>query len=445
MVGALLLVALGIRIARVESTSYRPANDAKFYLTLASQVAHKGDYANTGVSAGGAHGPTAYFPPAFPYLLAAVDLIDGHRVPAGAAIEPARIAQAVLGTATAALVGLVAFEVFGAAVALAALAIAALYPALVELSATVYAENLLVPLILAAIWATLRARRSARPHRWVAAAGVLTGLATLTHQNGIVVVFTLLPAVWSIRRGPVLLVAAAIVTLAPWTIRNAIVMHSFIPVSDETGLTLSGTYNPTSANDRQIPYRWRDIASIPSEADLFRKAHTLTEPQLDSKLRSRALHYIGHHPVAPLAAAYHNTRRLLELESSLAWRASTYNIGIARSAARVGVLGFWIVALVAAFGAVTAAARRAPRWLWATPVLLYLSVVFVNAETPRFRAPIDPFLIMLAACAVAAAVARARAWLTARSDRGAPVGRDELRTPAAGGLSQLVEVVQSGT
>jgi 4-amino-4-deoxy-L-arabinose transferase-like glycosyltransferase len=445
LVAALLLVALGIRIARVEGSSYRPAGDARFYLTLASQIAHKGDYANTGVSAGGADGPTAYFPPAFPYFLAAVDLIDGHRVPAGPAIEPARIAQAVLGTATVALVGLVAYEVFGAAVALAALAITAVYPALVELSATVYAENLLVPLLLAAIWAGLRARRSEHGLRWVATAGVLTGLATLTHQNGIVVALALLPAIWSIRRGPVLLVAMAIVTIAPWTVRNAIVMHSFVPVSDETGLTLSGTYNPTSAHDPQIPYRWRDIASIPSEADLFRKAHTLTETQLDSKLRSRALHYIAHHPAAPLAAAYHNTRRLLELESSLAWRASTYNIGITRSAARVGVLGFWIVALLAAFGAFTAAARRAPRWLWVTPLLLYLSVVFVNAETPRFRAPIDPFLIMLAACTLMAAVSRARAWLTARSDRGAPVGRDELRAPAPGSLSQLVEVIQGGT
>jgi 4-amino-4-deoxy-L-arabinose transferase-like glycosyltransferase len=444
VVAALLLVALGIRIARVESASYRPANDAHFYLTLASQVAHSGDYANTGVSAGGAHGPTAYFPPAFPYFLAAVDLISGHRVPGGPAIEPARIAQAVLGTGTVALVGLVAFEIFGAAVALVALAITAVYPALVELSATIYAENLLIPLILAAIWAALRARRSDTPYRWVAAAGVLTGLATLTHQNGVVVVFALLPAIWSIRRGPLLLVALAVVTIAPWTIRNAIVMHSFIPVSDETGLTLSGTYNATSADDPQIPYRWRDISSIPSEADLLRTAHTLTEPQLDSKLRSRALHYIGHHPAAPLAAAYHNTRRLLELESSLAWRASTYNIGVARSAARVGVLGFWIVALLAVLGAFTAAARRAPRWLWVTPALLYLSVVFVNAETPRFRAPIDPFLILLAACALVTAFARARAPLAARSDRRAPVGRDELRTPAARSLSQLVEVIQGG-
>jgi len=37
--------------------------------------------------------------------------------------------------------------------------------------------------------------------------------------------------------------------VAPWTIRNAVVMHALIPVSDETGGTLAGTYNPVSARD----------------------------------------------------------------------------------------------------------------------------------------------------------------------------------------------------
>jgi 4-amino-4-deoxy-L-arabinose transferase-like glycosyltransferase len=408
VVAALLVLALGLRVWEVERTSYKPANDAGSYLALASQIAHTGDYAANG-GAGGTRGATAYFPPAFPYLLAGLDVVDGHRTPRGGAVEPARVAQAVLGTATVALAGLVALEAFGAAVALGALAIAAVYPALIELAGSVYAENLLIPLILGALWAGLRARRSDRPYRWVVAAGVLTGLATLTHQNGIVVLVALLPAVWAIPRARLLLVLATVLTIAPWTIRNAVVMHRFIPVSDETGLTLAGTYNPSSAHDRQIPYRWRDYKSIPADASLRRQAHALTEPQIDSKFRSAAFHYIGHHPLAPLAAAYHNTRRLLELEGSFAWRSSTYNVGVPRSTARVGVLGFWLLAALALLGAFTATARRAPRWLWITPLLLYLSVVFVNGETPRFRAPIDPFLILLAACALVSAVARARA------------------------------------
>ena len=35
-----------------------------------------------------------------------------------------------------------------------------------------------------------------------------------------------------------------------------------------------------------------------------------------------------------------------------------------------------------------------------TIVSVALSVVLVNVETPRFRAPVDPFLALLAACAL---------------------------------------------
>jgi hypothetical protein len=35
------------------------------------------------------------------------------------------------------------------------------------------------------------------------------------------------------------------------------------------------------------------------------------------------------------------------------------------------------------------------------PILYALTILFINVETPRFREPIDPFLVMLAACAVA--------------------------------------------
>jgi len=31
---------------------------------------------------------------------------------------------------------------------------------------------------------------------------------------------------------------------------------------------------------------------------------------------------------------------------------------------------------------------------------MYLSVIFLAAETPRYRAPLDPFIVLLAAIAV---------------------------------------------
>ena len=39
---------------------------------------------------------------------------------------------------------------------------------------------------------------------------------------------------------------------------------------------------------------------------------------------------------------------------------------------------------------------------------MYLSVVFLVVETPRYRSPIDPFVILLAALAVTAGTRRLR-------------------------------------
>jgi 4-amino-4-deoxy-L-arabinose transferase-like glycosyltransferase len=449
VVGVLLVLALVLRVAEVQRTAYQPINDAAAYLVLASSIAHTGDYPDShapGSGAGGSRGPTAYFPPAFPYFLAAVDLIGGHTGPRGAPVHPARLAQAVLGTATVALVGLVGLEAFGELVGLIALGLAAVYPVLIELSGTIVAENLMTLLVLAAVWAALRIRHAEHPYRWVAVAGVLTGLATLSHVNSILLVIPLGVAAWSLGRvdmeltrhrlaGVGLLVLATVLTLVPWTVRNAIELHQFVPVADETGITLIGTYNAASAANHAIPYRWRVFYTVPGEPTAIKHPTGLTEVELSARLQSQALHYISKHPAAPLAVLYHNSRRLIELEGSYAWKTSASSIDLPLATARIGVFSFWILCMVAIAGVFTRDVRRAPGWLWLVPVLLWLSVALVNAETPRFREPIDPFLILLASCALAAA-------LRSLAPRLAAPARRQRRPAVAGGARELVEMRQ---
>ena len=448
VVAAILTVALALRIAAVQEHAYTPRNDAGSYLTLASEIAHTGDYTHShkpGVGAGGTRGPTAYYAPGFPYFLAALDIIDGHEVRRDGAIHPARIAMAVLGTIIVALIGLVALELFGPPAGFFALALAAVYPVLIELSSILAAETLLTALVLGAVYCGLRVRRAraiASACGWIASAGALSGLATLTHENGILILLPLLVAVskhapgarrhWVI--GPALLVATAAITIAPWTIRNAVVMHSFVPVSDETGITLVGTYNPASAANPQVPYKWRIFYGIPGERPLILQASHLTEPQIGDKLQHQALDYIAKHPLSPVVVAFHNTLRLFELEGSFAWHASARAQSIATGRAGFGVISFWILCGLALAGSFTKLTRAAPKWIWFVPLLLALSVVLVNVETPRFRAPVDPFLILLAAAGLVTAAARVRSAL----GRTPVVG--ETRDPVPAGPAQLVEM-----
>ncbi len=460
MVG-LLLAAFVIRLVYVENTYYKAKNDAGTYNRFGSDVARYGDYhtgSGPGTGAGGSRGPTAYFPPAFPYSLAVVDLIDGHQAGGKTAIGAERVAQAVVGTVSVGLLGLVAFEVFGGSVAVAALAIGALYPVFVELSGTLVAENLLLVFELAAIWTALRARRARRlggVYLWIAATGVLTGLATLTHENAAVFALPLGVAAWSAVRarapararrprlwalaGPAVLMLCACAMIAPWTIRNTVELHHFVPISDETGITLLGTYNATSAAARPVHYKWDLFLKMPEFAAIAKAAHRYDEVQLSDHLQSRALDYIRAHPFSPVDVAFHNTLRMFELEGSFAWHASYDAIGLPARAAGIGVVSFWALLALAIAGLFTSVRREAPGWLWAFPVLYWLSIAFVNVETPRFREPIDPFFILLAACAVATAARRARLWLGLG---GAPVRRRRRAPELAGDHAELVKVGQ---
>jgi hypothetical protein len=252
-------------------------------------------------------------------------------------------------------------------------------------------------------------------------------------------------------RGPAvgvvaLLVATTALTIAPWTIRNAVELHRFLPVSDESGITLVGTYNPASAAFSPVPYKWRIFSQIPQDEIYKRTGSRYTELQLSNRLESQALNYIGHHPLSPLDVALHNTLRMLELEGTFAWHASAYAMGLSVGTARIGIVAFWIMGLLALAGLFTRPVRDGPKWLWGIPVLLGLSAVLVNMETPRFREPVDPFLILLAACTVNSAVAAVRGRrlhpLRRRSGlSGAPVGRGR-RAPGLATDGELVEMVQ---
>jgi 4-amino-4-deoxy-L-arabinose transferase-like glycosyltransferase len=286
---------------------------------------------------------------------------------------------------------------------------------LIETSAVLLAENLLIALILAAVYCGLRVRRAAHPYRWIAAAGVFTGLGALTHQNALLLLAPLAIAAWSSAgtrasrtRALAVLALATALTIAPWTIRNAVELHSFTPISDQAGETLFGTYNPVSAADTRVPYKWLPPTGITTAKALVAQAPRMHEQDWENRLLSKALRYIGAHPLSVADASLQNALQLLELNGSSAWEASAASIGLKRGTAEIAIVGFWACLVLAVLGALTPSARRAPKWLWLVPILLALGTVWVRAETPRFRLPIDPFLILLASLAITSALERVR-------------------------------------
>ena len=355
------------------------------------------------MAAGG--GPTAIRPPGYPVLLAGVLGVSGGSLTAG------RVASAVLGTVAVALLGLIARQLWDTRTALASLALGALTPPLLAVATTLVSENLSLALLLGAVASVLAHRRSHHQLRWAASAGVLIGLATLTRSNAAIVVvpltaglFLRVPRLRFRDLAPALaLVGAAVVAIAPWTIRNVIVLDAFVPVSTQASYTLAGSYNEAGRTDTRFPYAWRPANLSPEYAQVLRREE-MNEVELGRELGAAVREHLGGHPESPLAVAFWNSVRLLHLHQLEYSIASARSIGVRRWPATAAILGFYPLALLALAGAFTRRARAAPRFLWAIPVLLW-AVVFVGGFL-RYRTPVDAFLVLLAAAALAAGLDR---------------------------------------
>ena len=412
LVCALLILALGARIGYVAATpDYRIVHDAYDYDRHARSIAAGQGYAPLGTGPGG---ETAFRPPGYPYFLAGVYEITGvARADADERARIGRIANAVVGTAVVALIGLLAAQVFDRRIALAAMALAAVYIPFVLVGAALMSETLFAALMLAALVAAIHARRSSHSLRWCVVAGLLAGLMILTRANALVLLAPLALAVWTGRpwrawrniAAPALLVAVALATVAPWTLRNADVLDSFVPVSTQLGAALAGTYNDDARADRGHPASWRSPQRIDQYQHLLGppRRQQLPEPQLDKELRAAAMRYAADHPAYVGKVAYWNTVRMLDL-AGLDWsRHTAATISVAPDWADAGVVCFLLFALVAAAGAFRLRRRGVPLYVAAIPLLLYLSVVFMVFETPRYRTGIDPFIVLLAAVALVGA------------------------------------------
>jgi 4-amino-4-deoxy-L-arabinose transferase-like glycosyltransferase len=409
----LLAASLVVRLGYVAGTPDPPlVHDGLDYDGHAVSVAQGHGFSDTL-----AHGrPTAFRPPAYPYLLggvyrlAGVEFADQQR-----RVHVARIAQAVTGAAVVGMIGLLAAQLWGAGVALAAMGLGAVYVPLVTMSGTVMSEPLFCVFMLGCLSAVVQHRRCAHRLRWALMAGLLAGLAILTRANALILLLPLVIAVWDGRPRlsaralvpPVVLVAAAAVAVSPWTIRNAVKLHTFVPVSTQLGSALAGTYNDAARTDPEHPASWRSIKTVPGYADLWAAVPRTPEAALERRLRARAVAYAREHPGYVAQVAMWTTLRGLDL-TGLDWsRHTAATVSIDRRWADLGVYCFWLFALVALAGAFTRLARRAPAFVWAFPALMYLSVVLLVIETPRYRTPIDPFIVLLAALAVATAARRA--------------------------------------
>jgi 4-amino-4-deoxy-L-arabinose transferase-like glycosyltransferase len=404
-----IVLALVIRLVfAADRLDTPPQLDAADYDRHALSIAAGEGYPQTKLVSGG--GPTAFRAPLYPYFLGAVYAGTGTSGESGR-WAAARLVQVVPSLATAVLVGLLAWQLWGAGVGMTALALASVYPPFVVFGQALLSESLFLPLELAAVIAAVRIRRSTHAHRWALAAGALCGLASLTRVTGVVLLVVLAGAAWSAGQGNrrrltlvalVLGVAAAVVT--PWTVRNAIATGAFVPLTTQAGFTLAGTYNDEARLDKDPPAAWRPYVR---EYQPILRNPSLDEVEAERELRSATFRYAREHPSYVPRVVFWNATRLLNLRGPRSEDPVAGENSISRELSALTVGSFYLVAVLGLLGVATGAGRRAPLFIWAYPLLALLSVAITVADM-RLRMPAEPFLVLLAAAGLYGVTGRLR-------------------------------------
>jgi 4-amino-4-deoxy-L-arabinose transferase-like glycosyltransferase len=190
--------------------------------------------------------PTAQWPPGYSYFLAGIYFLFGPT------LVGARLANVVLGAATAALTYLLATRLFDKRAALAAGLVMAVFPSQIFFVSLVWSEVVFTFGFVLALLCVVMALQAPGSQRrwWLLGVGLLTGAATLVRGQGfflpIIAFLTwgVLGREWmrSLKWTAVTVAIMALVLL-PWSIRNYVVLHSPVLVSTSFGGNLYMGHN----------------------------------------------------------------------------------------------------------------------------------------------------------------------------------------------------------
>jgi 4-amino-4-deoxy-L-arabinose transferase-like glycosyltransferase len=408
-------------------------NDSLAYGQIAAELYRTGHYGTPAMD----H-PTDWSPGA-PLLYAGVYYLTGGVHP-----DLARSAVALLGALMVLLVYLIGRRVGGPVVGLVAAALTAIYPTFIDNNEQFVSEPIaaftLAACVLGFLWASDRARSA---WAWLVP-GLFLGLTALTRPEYLIFAFLLgllvLVRAWRWRgvrvavASTAVFVAAFALVLAPWTIRNYIVLDRFVPVTTGGGKALFvATYLPGDGRQIRVKRHLIEINTGNHHVTDEQVARTQMADLLDGVAkkypnmeRDAALARIGRENfrkyVTEQPGAY---ARMVASKMWNVWR---------RGSGPTMRAGGWIVfhyALLALglVGLAVLAIRR--RWEALVLAVLIGGITVLGGlllAVPRRNVPLIPLVCVLAAGGGYWLVLTAGGWLSERRGRG---GRVRLRRRAS--------------
>ena len=323
------------------------------------------------------------------------------------AVIPIRLMQSVLLVIQVGLIGFTARRLFARPLTgFVASCIAAVYPFFLYYQGLLFTETLFNTWFVAGIAALIWWReRGMRIDRALVAASFCFVAATMTKATLTILPPLLLTATaWlagvSGRRLAAIALAAACLYgafMSPWWIRNAVVFHAFVPFATNGAQNLYLGNNP---HNRDAGIDWGHDVDPAAAAKLFAIPDELAR---EHAFAAAALGYIARNPRAFIRASAKRFVRFWNVvPNAPEFRNALYSL--------ISAASFGPVLLLALIGVV----RRRRQWRLLAP--LYLSIAYftgvylVTVASLRYRFPIEPLLVMLAAEPLGAAMRRLCPW-----------------------------------
>jgi hypothetical protein len=338
--------------------------------------------------------PTAAHPPLWPVVLSLFSKL-------GATGQTAhRLVGDLVGSGVIVVAGLLGARAGGPRTGLIAASLAALYPILIAADGSVMSEPLSALTVGLALLAAYRFADRPVAARALLLGGAI-GLATLVRSEALaLLVLPVLPLVWlrSSRRARDLglIAATTVVLLVPWTVRNAIVFERFVPISTNLGSVVAGA-NCDAAYHGHFLGAWIPRCAF-AAATPPRDGRRYDEAQLAARWLAAGRSYAQHHADRlPLVMAV-RVLRTWSLWQPL--EQASYYDGENRGFARIAVLTFVPVALLACLGAAALRRRRLDLIVLLSPAAMVTLTSLAGYGTYRFRHAAEPALVVLAAYAL---------------------------------------------
>lgn len=402
---ALFLVALALRVGYTwlaTGPHATPYSDPVDYDVIAWNLTTGHGFS---LGSDGATYPTAFRPPLVPWITSLLYRVVGHRFFA------AVLLQCVIGALVPLLTAALGAALFGMVVGMVAGWLVAVHPTQVFFSGYLLTETTFTAMMILALLATAAWIKSPGAGRALGV-GILWGITCLARPTAVLLPVVVAGWAW----GPLglmaprarvrqigLLALGVVLAIGPWTLRNAVAMHAFIPITTGGGRAFLDSNNPLIWNDPALRGGAVSVYHLKPYDSQFRG---LSEPQADSLAAHLGREFLRAHVSEWPAMAAAKLGRFWRLRSEVAG-SGTWRRGGSPLEAIMRLLDpllVWsAITLPLALWGMWRILVGPRRWFQSLPVfviLYFTALAVVYWGSLRSRVSIDPLVMVLAAVGI---------------------------------------------